>query len=158
MECAICCEVVSTFGALGVPRANVGVTSPYQQQVRRLQRSLSDRLGMSSSSSDDIENIDSQKGGERVLAVMTIDRFQGCDKEAMVLSLVRSNAEGQTGALLADCRRVNVALTRAKHKMVIVGDSKTVQQVPMLQQAYGSVQELGLVVKLSDSDVRSMVP
>jgi DNA replication ATP-dependent helicase Dna2 len=60
------------------------------------------------------------------LEISTIDRYQGRDKEVIVLSLVRSNQKGQVGRLLEDFRRLNVALTRAKCKIVIIGSFSTV--------------------------------
>ena len=62
------------------------------------------------------------------LEVSTIDKYQGRDKEAIVLSLVRSNAIGRTGKLLEDHRRVNVALSRAKRKLIIVGSYHTLSE------------------------------
>ncbi len=61
-----------------------------------------------------------------------MDRYQGRDKSVIVLSLVRSNGEGAVGRLLADVRRVNVALTRAKHKLVLLGSANTVTCTPVL--------------------------
>jgi superfamily I DNA and/or RNA helicase len=58
------------------------------------------------------------------LEIDSVDGFQGREKEAVVLSLVRSNLEGEVG-FLADVRRMNVALTRARRKLLIVGDSAT---------------------------------
>jgi hypothetical protein len=58
------------------------------------------------------------------LEIDSVDGFQGREKEAVVLSLVRSNVEGEVG-FLADVRRMNVALTRARRKLLIVGDSAT---------------------------------
>jgi DNA replication ATP-dependent helicase Dna2 len=60
------------------------------------------------------------------LELSTIDRYQGRDKFAIILSLVRSNPKGQVGRLLKDFRRLNVALTRAKCKMIIIGSFSTV--------------------------------
>ncbi len=62
---------------------------------------------------------------EAGLEVSTIDRYQGRDKEAIVLSLVRSNVAGKTGRLLEDYRRLNVAVSRAKKKLIIVGSYQT---------------------------------
>jgi DNA replication ATP-dependent helicase Dna2 len=55
----------------------------------------------------------------------TIDHYQGRDKPAIILSLVRSNPGGKTGRLLQDIRRLNVATTRAKQKLLIVGSFST---------------------------------
>ena len=65
------------------------------------------------------------------LEIDSVDGFQGREKEAVVLSLVRSNAEGEIG-FLADVRRMNVALTRARRKLLVIGDSATLSMHPVL--------------------------
>ena len=62
------------------------------------------------------------------LEICTIDRFQGRDKSAIIISLVRSNNEGKVGRLLQDFRRLNVAFSRAKKKMIIVGSFTTLHR------------------------------
>ena len=59
------------------------------------------------------------------LEIDTVDGFQGREKEAVIISLVRSNAKGEIG-FLADTRRMNVALTRARRKLIVIGDSATI--------------------------------
>ena len=61
---------------------------------------------------------------ERAVEVDTVDGFQGREKEAVVISLVRSNTSGELG-FLTDTRRMNVALTRARRKLIVFGDSST---------------------------------
>jgi superfamily I DNA and/or RNA helicase len=61
------------------------------------------------------------------LELSTIDRYQGRDKAVIILSLVRSNPNGKTGRLLQDIRRLNVAMTRAKFKLIIVGSFSTLK-------------------------------
>lgn len=58
----------------------------------------------------------------------TIDRYQGRDKSAIIISLVRSNADGKCGRLLEDIRRVNVAVSRAKRKLILVGSLQTLMK------------------------------
>lgn len=70
------------------------------------------------------------------LEVDTVDGFQGREKEAVIISLVRSNAGGEIG-FLADVRRMNVALTRARRKLIVVGDSATIASHPF----YGRMLE-----------------
>lgn len=164
-EASVCCDVVRTLLLLGVPPGDVGVTSPYSQQVLRLRQAVS-RLGVASEEHAGSTAGEAEGGGHggqnagkgRVfsgsrVAVMTIDRFQGQDKAVMVVSLVRSNAGKLTGDLLKDSRRINVALTRAKHKVVIVGDSTTVMEVPLLGKVFEGIKRLGSVVRLNASDV-----
>jgi ATP-dependent RNA/DNA helicase IGHMBP2 len=87
----------------GVGGADIGVITPYNAQVQRLRLAFADR--------PEIE-------------VDTVDGFQGREKEAIVLSMVRSNDRGEVG-FLADARRINVAVTRARRHVALVGDSAT---------------------------------
>ncbi len=102
-------EVVATkVGALieaGVSPYEIAVIAPYAAQVRLLR----DRL------LDEHANLE----------VDTVDGFQGREKEAVIISLVRSNSRGEIG-FLDDVRRMNVALTRARRKLVVIGDSATI--------------------------------
>jgi DNA replication ATP-dependent helicase Dna2 len=59
------------------------------------------------------------------LEVSTIDRYQGKDKDVVILSLARSNSLNKTGRLLEDTRRLNVALSRAKMKLIVIGSYDT---------------------------------
>jgi len=63
------------------------------------------------------------------VVISTIDSFQGQEKEIVILSLVRSNDESKIG-FLADYRRMNVALTRAKEQLFVIGDSSTIGNDP----------------------------
>ncbi|WP_340153027.1 IGHMBP2 family helicase [uncultured Marivirga sp.] len=87
---------------------DIGIISPYDQQVSRLKSALRDYH----------------------VEIKSIDGFQGREKEVIVLSLVRSNAEENIG-FLKDYRRLNVALTRAKRKLIIIGNPKTLISDPM---------------------------
>ncbi|MDA1013671.1 MAG: IGHMBP2 family helicase [Planctomycetota bacterium] len=86
----------------GVKPRDIAVIAPYAAQVRWLR--------------------DQSKWGN--LEIDTVDGFQGREKEAVVISCVRSNTIGEIG-FLADARRMNVALTRARRKLIVVGDSAT---------------------------------
>jgi superfamily I DNA and/or RNA helicase len=94
---------VSQLMEHGVAAHDIAVISPYAAQVRHLR----DRL--------DIEELE----------IDTVDGFQGREKEAVIISLVRSNDRGDIG-FLADIRRMNVALTRARRKLIVLGDSATI--------------------------------
>lgn len=90
---------------------NIGIISPYKEQVIHLR----ERLGSGA--------VD---GGEDIhIAAQTIDSFQGQERDVIYLSLVRSNEEAKIG-FLADVRRMNVAMTRARKKLVVIGDSATI--------------------------------
>lgn len=68
------------------------------------------------------------------LELLTIDKSQGRDKECIIVSFVRSNSQGNVGNLLQDWRRINVLITRAKSKLVLVGSKSTLRNVPILDQ------------------------
>ncbi len=85
-----------------MPPEQIAVIAPYSAQVRFLR----DRC-----SSNDVE-------------IDTVDGFQGREKEVVLISLVRSNSQGEVG-FLADTRRMNVAMTRAKRKLMVIGDGAT---------------------------------
>ncbi len=105
---------------LGVPPAEIAVISPYSAQVRLL----------SSKSPDPAVEIDS------------VDGFQGREKELVIVSLVRSNMEGEMG-FLADTRRMNVAMTRARRKLVVVGDSATLSSIQFYRDFITYAEEAG---------------
>ena len=80
------------------------------------------------------------------MEALTIDRAQGRDVEAAVVSMVRANPEGDAGTLLRDRRRVNVALTRAKSKLIVVGCGATLQSSPVLREVLGVTIHEGWLV------------
>lgn len=89
----------------GLPAADVAVITPYRAQRRLLRGLLADELAAG-------------------LEIGTVDGFQGREKEAILVDLVRSNDEGQVG-FVADRRRLNVAFTRARRWMMVIGDTAT---------------------------------
>jgi superfamily I DNA and/or RNA helicase len=105
----------------GVAARDIAVIAPYSAQVRRLRRELGEVAG---------------------LEIDSVDGFQGREKEAVVISLVRSNSEGEIG-FLADVRRMNVALTRARRKLVVIGDSATLSVLPFYQQMFEYFEAIG---------------
>ena len=76
------------------------------------------------------------------VSVNTVDGFQGQERDVILISLVRSNAEGQIG-FLRDLRRMNVAITRARMKLMILGDPATLCRHPFYKRLYDYVRSLG---------------
>ena len=76
------------------------------------------------------------------LEVDTVDGFQGREKEAVVMCTVRSNRIGEVG-FLADSRRMNVALTRAKRKLIVIGDSSTLGADPFFTELLEWFESIG---------------
>lgn len=111
---------------------NIGLISPYRAQVRKFRELLLDHKAYAS-----IHTLD------EIFTVDTIDGFQGQERDIIVISLVRSNSQGEIG-FLADTRRMNVALTRAKRKLLVVGDSATLSQHIFYQAFLNYVDEHNL--------------
>ena len=76
------------------------------------------------------------------MEIDSVDGFQGREKEAVVISLVRSNREGNVG-FLAETRRMNVALTRARRKLIVIGDSATITAHPFYVRLIDYFEQIG---------------
>lgn len=111
----------------------IGVMSVYNMQVSLIQQKV---------------RTECPPFGDSV-EVHTVDRFQGRDKSVVLVSFVRSNAQRNSGHLLLDWRRVNVALTRAKHKLILVGSASTLSGAPILDYMLGQVRARGSYVSLA---------
>lgn len=81
----------------------------------------------------------------------TVDGFQGREKEVIVISAVRSSAAGGVG-FLADQRRMNVAVTRARRRCVLVGDSDTLSREPFLRGLVEHFNERGVYRSAQEFD------
>ncbi len=119
-EAALVCRKVWELLEAGVTAADIAVIAPYAAQVRRLQEEL----------------------GVAGVEIDSVDGFQGREKEAVVISLVRSNANQEIG-FLADVRRMNVALTRARRQVLVIGDSATLAVHPFYQRLFEYVEAVG---------------
>ena len=77
----------------------------------------------------------------RQISVNTVDGFQDQERDVIVISMVRSNDEGQIG-FLRDLRRMNVAITRARMKLIILGDASTMTRHPFYKRLYDYIEAL----------------
>lgn len=102
-------------------RIDVGVISPYRAQVQLLRRLIKKKEFF--------------KPYRSLISVNTVDGFQGQERDIIVISLVRANADGQIG-FLSDLRRMNVAITRARMKLIILGDVQTMTRHPFYKKLY----------------------
>jgi predicted DNA helicase len=107
-------------------RIDVGIISPYRAQVQYLRRLIKKREFF--------------KPYRSLISVNTVDGFQGQERDIIVISLVRSNDEGQIG-FLRDLRRMNVAITRARMKLIILGDKNTLCRHPFYKRLYEFINE-----------------
>ena len=106
---------------------DIGIISPYRAQTQYL-RHL-------------IKKTPFFRGLRRAISVNTVDGFQGQERDIILISMVRSNEKGQIG-FLRDLRRMNVAMTRARMKLIIIGNIKTLSSNPFYSQLYGYIQQL----------------
>ena len=109
------------------------------EKIIELEQIPTDRLAIISPYAGQVDFL-KQKFGNSI-RISTIDSFQGQEKEYIILSLVRSNEEAIIG-FLADYRRMNVAMTRAKEKLYIIADSATIGQDPFYAQFLNYVESI----------------
>lgn len=116
-------KLVAQLRAAGLTTDQIAVITPYSAQAQWLRDALAQaELGL--------------------IEVDTVDGFQGREKEAVVISLVRGNATGELG-FLNDLRRMNVALTRSRRKTILVGDSATLGGNPFYRRLLEQIEQHG---------------
>ena len=108
-------------------RIDVGIISPYRAQVQYLKKL--------------IKKYEFFKPYRRLISVNTVDGFQGQERDVILISLVRSNDEGQIG-FLKDLRRMNVAMTRARMKLIILGNKETMTKHPFYKKLWEYVEAI----------------
>ena len=108
-------------------RIDVGLISPYKAQVQYLRRL--------------VRNDTFFKPYRQAITINTVDGFQGQERDVILISLVRANEEGQIG-FLNDLRRMNVAITRARMKLIILGDASTLTRHAFYKKLYGYIESL----------------
>lgn len=108
-------------------RLDVGIISPYRAQVQYLRRQIKKK--------------EWAKPYRQLISVNTVDGFQGQERDIILISLVRANDDGQIG-FLRDLRRMNVAITRARMKLIILGDASTMTQHPFYRKLYNYIEDL----------------
>ena len=108
----------------------IGVIAPYRAQINCLK--------------DAIEENEALNGllQQRLLSVGTVDSFQGQERDIIAISLTRSNNHGEIG-FLSDIRRMNVGMTRARRKLLLVGDSSTLSAHPFFKDLLAYVERIG---------------
>ncbi|HID66032.1 MAG TPA: IGHMBP2 family helicase [Aquificaceae bacterium] len=124
-EASICKEIVDSLMGIGLKAKDIGVISPYEDQVDLLEELF--------------ENSE--------VEVKTVDGFQGREKEVIIISLVRANKEGDIG-FLKDYRRLNVALTRARRKLIILGNGKTLSRDKVYRELIEYIKNEGLYINM----------
>ena len=108
-------------------RIDVGIISPYRAQVQYLKRLIRKRAFF--------------KPFKHLISVNTVDGFQGQERDVILISLVRANDKGQIG-FLRDLRRMNVAITRARMKLFILGDATTMTRHPFYKRLFEYIRHV----------------
>ena len=122
LEADICVQITQDYLNDGIEESDIGIISPYADQVKIIQ---------------DMTPVE----------VKTVDGFQGREKEIIIISTVRSNINGNIG-FLKDLRRLNVAITRAKRKLIIVGNKDTLIANPTYKRLIEFCEGESLLVKI----------
>ena len=124
-EASLTVKKVTQLVEAGVAKTDIAVIAPYAAQVRLIRKLFRE------------SELD-----ESGLEIDTVDGFQGREKEAVVISTVRSNGTGEIG-FLGDKRRMNVALTRARRKLIVIGDSATLGHSDFFQALMSYFEQVG---------------
>lgn len=122
-------QIIESLTGCGVDENRIGVMSLYRAQLRLLNRKLFHK-----------PNVE----------ILTADQFQGRDKDCIIISLVRSNKENRVGDLLKEWRRVNVAITRSKSKLIIIGSKSTLKTIPTLEAFMGLIESRNWMYDLEE--------
>ena len=122
LEAEISSKIVEDYLNIGVNEEDIGIISPYADQVKIIQ-------------------------DKTPVEVKTVDGFQGREKEIIIISTVRSNENGNIG-FLKDLRRLNVAITRAKRKLIIIGNKNTLSTNPTYDRLIKFCDNQNLLVKI----------
>ncbi|KAM3624717.1 uncharacterized protein V6R79_000622 [Siganus canaliculatus] len=126
-EAAVVHKLLSLLIKAGCKPSDVGVIAPYRQQLKCISALL-------------------QASAFTGVEVNTVDKYQGRDKSLIVFSFVRSTAEeGSLGELLKDWRRLNVAITRAKHKLLMVGSASTLRRYAPVEKLLSHLQQEDMI-------------
>lgn len=126
-EATLCTQLVESLISTGVNPSDIGVITLYRSQLALIKQNLRH---------------------QPAVEMHTADKFQGRDKEVVVLSLVRSNEKQNVGDLLKDWRRVNVAFTRARTKLLVVGSAGTLNGNDLLRKFVSLMQGNGWLYDL----------
>ncbi|KAI8326138.1 hypothetical protein GQ54DRAFT_253660 [Martensiomyces pterosporus] len=136
--------LTSVLQACGVEGRQVGILSPYRIQLKQLEIDADGDKDEGGSANAAHADTQCYTGIE----MHTIDRYQGRDADVVIISWVRSNAGQAIGDLLRDWHRINVAITRARYKLIMVGSKSTLLRSPLLAGMLKSIAEDGGLIEI----------
>ncbi len=126
-EADLVIELTEELCKMGLDKKDIGIITPYSAQVKLIKQILIEK-------------------GLKV-EVNSVDGFQGREKEVIIISFVRSNEKGEIG-FLNDLRRLNVAITRARRKLICIGNARTLSYHPTYQKFIEYIKEKGIYEKV----------
>ena len=124
-------------------RVDFGIISPYRAQVRMIRRLLK------------MQRFYRRMRGQ--VSVNTVDGFQGQERDVIIISMVRDNEKGDIG-FLGDLRRMNVAITRARMKLIVIGNSETLSRHRFYNALFEHFRDRGEVVEALPFDEAQGAP
>ncbi|KAH0787602.1 DNA replication ATP-dependent helicase/nuclease DNA2 isoform X1 [Histomonas meleagridis] len=155
-EAAIISAAAVTLVLCGISPTQIGIISPYRAQVHFIKEALEFQLRSAQlyfpTLINDIEVIKKQ------LECHTVDKFQGRDKEVVMFSAVKSNRKSSPGVHITDWQRLNVSITRAKTKFILVGSRKTLENSPIFSKMFEILGEKCFYTLPSDVDQANAKP
>ncbi|WP_163328126.1 IGHMBP2 family helicase [Desulfurobacterium thermolithotrophum] len=127
-EAKIAISIAEELCKIGVDKKDIGIITPYAAQVKLIKQLLLEK--------------------DLKVEVNSVDGFQGREKEVIIISFVRSNDEGEIG-FLKDLRRLNVAITRPKRKLIAIGNAETLSNHKVYKRFIENIKEKGTFLKLN---------
>ena len=128
-EAAVATRIVESLLAGGVPPHEIGIITPYKAQQALIRK----RLG------------EVRSAAAAGLSVDTVDRFQGGEREVIILSLSRSD---EVTSFLADQKRLNVSLTRARSKLILLGHARVLEEHPLFREVLEGLERVRIDTEL----------
>lgn len=128
-EAEIVRQCLEGFIKGGITCKDIGVMTFYRAQLSLLRKKF-------------------DRAAYKELEILTADQFQGRDKKCVIISMVRSNDQKNAGALLKELRRVNVAVSRAKSKLIMIGSKATIRSIPEIEKLMNLLEERGWIYEL----------
>ncbi len=120
-EADLAVEIAEALVGLGIPSSEIGIITPYRAQQALIRQRMADMTGL------------------HRISVDTVDRFQGGEKEVILMSLARSDS---VTSFLADPKRLNVSLSRARSKLILLGREAALEAHPLFQAMFSGLKKV----------------
>lgn len=138
-EGSVVSMIVSSMILCGISPESIGVITPYRAQVVFIRKALQAQLASVSKFFPHMSGLTAENANE--VEVDTVDKYQGRDKECIIISTVKSNEKFSPGAHTSDWQRMNVAITRAKTKLIFIGSMSTLSNSPFFEHMFEMLEE-----------------